>query len=108
MLDALIVFTLECPHDDHHEFQDLNGGKERDKDIICVFNTHNCVFHLGVHQESSVLVGDQGAVFAGENVRQTLTRSSSSLTGGEVGHQNFSNSIYDRTAISSLALDNSF
>ena len=106
MLDARIVFTLKCTHDDHDEIQNLNGGKERD--IICVVNTYNCVFHLGVHQESSVLVGDQGAVFAGENVRQTLPRSSSIFTGGEVGHQNFSNSIYDGTTISSLALDNSF
>ena len=76
--------------------------------MICVFNTHNCVFHLGVHQESSVFVGYQGPVFAGENVRQTLPGSPSILTRGEVGHQNFSNSIYDGAAISSLALDNSF
>ena len=55
-----------------------------------------------------MFVGYQGPVFAGENVRQTLPGSPSILTRGEVGHQNFSNSIYDGTAISSLALDNSF
>ena len=55
-----------------------------------------------------MFVGDQGPVFAGEYIRETLTRSPSILTRGEVGHQNFSNSIYDGAAISSLALDNSF
>ena len=55
-----------------------------------------------------MFVGYEGPVLAGEDVRQTITRSSSSLAGSEIGHENFTNSIYDGATISSLALDNSF
>ena len=71
-------------------------------------HTYNCVFNLGVHQESSVFVGDESPVLVGEDVRQTIPRPPAILPGSQVGHQNLPNPIYYWTSSSRLALDNSF
>ena len=70
--------------------------------------THNGVLDLGVHQESSVFVGDESPVLVGEDVRQTVPRPPAILPGSQVGHQNLPNPIYYWTSSSRLALDNSF
>ena len=48
LLDARIVFTLESTHDDHHEFKDLNGGREREIEILFVFSILTIVYFTWV------------------------------------------------------------
>ena len=61
-------------------------------------DTHHGVFNLGVHEESSVLVGDQGPVLAGEDVRKVLQVPAPSLARREVGHQGLAHGVDDRRA----------
>ena len=57
-------------------------------------HTYNCVFNLGVHQESSVFIWNQGTIFAGENICKTVQLSSSILTWSKICHQSLSKGIY--------------
>ena len=61
-------------------------------------DTHHGVFNLGVHEESSVLVGDQGPVLAGEDVREVLQVPAPCLARREVGHQGLAHGVDDRRA----------